>query len=66
MMNYLSFTSYSGWRKFKKKAKAPYTKSGNGKKKQKRRQSETLEGNLQLGIQNHPLSPLPPSFLSIM
>jgi len=25
-MNYLSFTSYSGWRKFKKKAKPPYTK----------------------------------------
>lgn len=57
-MNYLSFTPYSGWRK---KLKPTWQRSRNDQKKrytnikqtkETQRQSERLEGNLRLGIQN--------------
>lgn len=55
-MNYLSFTSYSGWRK---QVENPTYRKVETKrvlrKKRKKRQSEKLEVNLRLGIRNHPL-----------
>ncbi len=50
-MNYLSFTSYSGWRK----KFEPTYRNMETKRFFKKRDSEKLEGNLQMRIQTHPL-----------